>query len=421
MLKSARRTFNEYPHTFWVLMGAIFVDRVGGALIFPFFALYVTQKFSVQMTEVGVLFVIFSTSGMIGGFVGGALTDKFGRKWMLIFGLVMSAVSSISMALVNVLAVFYTLSFVVGLLGNTGGPAQQAMVADLLPKDKLTEGYGMMRVVANLAVAIGPAIGGLLAAKSYLLLFVIDAFTSVIAAIIVFVVLPETKPEKTEAAGEQTVLQTLAGYKVILRDKFFMAFIFMGIGMGIVYSQMYSTLSVFLRDVHGYPAQGYGFILSMNAGMVVLFQFWFTRRISGRPPILVMALGAVFYLVGFSMYGFVFTYPLFMLAMVIITIGEMLISPVGQSLVARFAPEDMRGRYMAFYGFSFAIPFAIGPLLAGIVMDNYNPNWVWYWSGIIGVFVVAGYIWLHKRAGDRLNEPSLAEYEQFTAASESSA
>jgi len=170
MLKKLQKTYNEFPRTFWVLMGAMFVDRLGGALIFPFFALYVTQKFNVGMTEVGWLFAIFASASVIGGIVGGAMTDKFGRRWMLIFSLIISAISSLLMAFVNEIELFYTLAAFVGLLSNAGGPAQQAMVADLLPENQHTEGYGIMRVGANLAVTIGPAVGGLLAARSYLLL-----------------------------------------------------------------------------------------------------------------------------------------------------------------------------------------------------------------------------------------------------------
>lgn len=386
-------------------MGATFIDRVGGALIFPFFALYVTQKFNVEMVEVGVLFLIFTVSGMGGSFIGGALTDKFGRRWMLIFGLVVSALSSISMALVTELTVFYALGALVGFLGNAGGPAQQAMIADLLPEEQRIEGYGIQRVVMNLAVAIGPAIGGLLAAWSFLALFVIDAITSVITAIIVYYALPETKPELKEGEEEQSVLQTMGGYGKVLRDRLYIAYLLVGTLMGLVYMQMYSTLSVYLRDVHGYPPWGYGYILSMNAAMVVVLQFWFTRRIKNRPPMLVIALGAVFYMVGFTMYGFVTIYIMFLLAMVIITIGEMLIAPVGQTLIAKFAPADMRGRYMAIAGFSiYAIPSAIGPLAAGFVMKYSDPRWVWWGGGILCIFVVAGYLWLHLRAGERLGK-----------------
>ena len=139
------------------------------------------------------------------------MTDKFGRRTMMLFGLIMSAMSSLAMGLVNDLSLFYSLAGVVGLLSNTGGPAQQAMVADLLPSKKQTEGFGILRVVINLAVTIGPAIGGILAARSYLLLFIIDAISSTITAFIVFSILPETMPEKTEEQSSQSLTQTVGG------------------------------------------------------------------------------------------------------------------------------------------------------------------------------------------------------------------
>ena len=76
----------------------------------------------------------------------------------------------------------------------------------------------------------------------------------------------------------------------------------------------------------------------------------------------------------------------------------MLVSPVGQALVARFAPEDMRGRYMAVFGFSWVIPTAVGPLLAGLVMDNADPRWVWYATGFIGVIAAFAFALMDRRS-----------------------
>ncbi len=397
----AKKIYREFPATFWTLMTALFIDRLGGALMFPFFALYITQKFGVGMTEVGVLFVIFSAASFGGSIMAGALTDKFGRRWMLIFGLVVSAVSSLLIIFVDSLTVLYVLAGTIGLFSEAGGPAQQAMVADLLPEEKHAEGYGMMRVIANLAMTIGPAIGGLLAAQSYALLFAVDAVSSIITAVVVYFLLPETKPEVAEQ-DTQSLRETLFGYRFVLKDGVYMAFLLISIVSIIVYIQMYSTLSVYLNVVHGVEAQGYGYILSMNAAMVVLFQFWVTRRISHRPPLMMLALGTAIFGVGFLMYGFVTSFVMFMVAMAIITVGEMIITPIGQALVARFSPEDMRGRYMAMYGFSWAIPSAIGPLLAGLVMDNYDPHWVWYAAGILSVIAVGGYLALHTAVQNRL-------------------
>ena len=111
---------------------------------------------------------------------------------------------------------------------------------------------------------------------------------------------------------------------------------------------------------------------------------------------LVMALGALIYAIGFSMYGFVGQYGMFMVAMAIITVGEMVVTPVAQALVAKFSPEEMRGRYMAVFGISWLIPGAIGPLLAGLIMDNGNPLWVWYASGVLATVAAIGFLGFHR-------------------------
>ncbi len=211
MLNNWKKIYHEFPLKFWVLILATFIDRIGGTLIFPFFSLYITQKFNVGMTQAGILLAIFSLAGMLGSMMGGALTDKFGRRGMVLFGLVFSALSSLSMGLVNDLTMFYGLAVFVGLLSNIAGPARQAMVADLLPKEKRAEGFGILRVSGNMAWILGPMIGGLLANQSYLILFILDSITSLITAAIVFKLIPETRPEITAKERTKTIWQTLAG------------------------------------------------------------------------------------------------------------------------------------------------------------------------------------------------------------------
>lgn len=408
-----------YPAAFWTLVGASFIDQVGGFLLFPFFALYLTKRYDVGMTEVGVLFTVFAVTGLVGGMFGGALADKFGRRSLIIFGLVVSGGFSIVMGLVGSMQMFYLVAAISGIVGNAGGPARQAMVADILPPEKVTDGFGILRVSGNLAAVIGPALGGLLAAQSYFLLFVADAASSAVTAIIVFLVLPETKPAPAEDEPEQSLVQTVGGYGLVFRDFIYMGFIVVSMLMALVYFQMNSTLSVFLRDVHGVSDQQFGLILSLNAAMVVLFQFWITRRISGFPPFFMMAVGTVFYAVGFGMYGFIggaMVYTLALAAMVVITIGEMIVAPVGQALVAKLSPEDMRGRYMAIYGMSWGLPVAVGPLAAGYVMDNLDPNLVWYAAGVIALVAVGGFLSLHSRSQERILPSDMDSPEAVVAA-----
>jgi len=116
---------------------------------------------------------------------------------------------------------------------------------------------------------------------------------------------------------------------------------------------------------------------------------------------LMMALGMALTMVGFLLFGFDGGYPLFVLAMAILTIGEMVWAPVENTLVAMFALEHMRGRYMAVFGFSWSIPFAAGPYLAGLVIDNLNPHLIWYICGAIGFIGTFYYMTLNKPAMKR--------------------
>lgn len=396
LLEKARAVYHEYPRAFWIYNIIVFIDRLGGFMLYPFFALYLTQKFDIGMSTVGILFAIFSISGMIGSALGGALTDRMGRKAVIIFSLVLSSLSALGMGFAPTIEIFVAVVAIVGTLSSIGHPAHEAVVADLLPPDKRAEGYGIIRVVFNTAVIIAPPIAGLLIAHSYLTLFLVDASISLISAAIVFFALPETKPQAQAHTKPETMKQTFAGYGRVFKDTRFLSFIGVTVMMTLVYMNMNSTLGVYLRDQHGLPEVNYGWLLSINAIIVVALQFWVTRRLEKYKPLLMMAAGSLLYAIGFAMYGFISTFVLFVLAMVVITVGEMVVTPFQQSLVASFAPEDMRGRYMAVSGLSWSISFTVGPYLAGLLLESANPNLLWTFAGIVGMVATLGFIVLNK-------------------------
>jgi len=396
LLERTRKTYNEYPRAFWIYNIIVFIDRLGGFMLYPFFALYLTQKFDIGMSTVGLLFGVFSISGMVGSALGGAIADRMGRKTVIIFSLILSSLSALGMGFASSLGVFIAVIAVVGTLSSIGHPAHEAVVADLLPENKRAEGYGIIRVVFNVAVIIAPPIAGLLIANSYLTLFIVDAVISLISAAIVLLALPETKPQAAAHTQPETMRQTFAGYGRVFKDTPFLAFIGVTVMMTLVYMNMNSTLGVYLRDQHGVPEMRYALLISINAIIVVLFQFWVTRRLQKYKPLLMMAAGSLLYAIGFAMYGFIPTFALFVVAMIIITIGEMVVSPFQQSLVASFAPEHMRGRYMAVSGLSWSISFTIGPYFAGLLLDSANPQLLWVFCGLIGILATLGFIILNR-------------------------
>jgi len=394
-----KKIYNEFPRKFWIVVAVSFIDRVGGTLLFPFFSLYITQKFQVGMTQAGIVLGLFSIFGLCGGMIGGALTDEFGRRKLILFGLVFSAISTLALGLVNEFAMLFPLAVVIGTLSDIAGPAHGAMIADILPENQRQEGFGILRVVGNMAWIIGPTIGGFVANRSFFALFVIDAVVSCIVAVLFYFLVSETKPEGKAEEHHQSIFATFKGYGQVLRDYAYVAFLIAGMLMGLVYQQMYNSMPVYLRDVHNITPQGYGFLLTTSAIVVIIFQFWVTRTIKHSPPFKMMALGTIFYMLGFGMFGFVSLYWLFALAIVIITIGEMIIMPTMQALAANFAPEEMRGRYMAVFGLTYMIPATIGPGAAGLILDNYNPNLLWWIGGALCAVAALSFYGLHLRLG----------------------
>ncbi|HET9907466.1 MAG TPA: MFS transporter, partial [Anaerolineales bacterium] len=219
MINRFRKIYHEFPQLFWIIVIARFIDALGGTILFPFFALYITQRFGVGMAEAGVLLGMSSLFGLFGSMVGGALADRFGRRRLIVFGLVFSALSSLLFGLANDFQVLYPLVIVVGLLSSVAHPAHDAMLADILPENKRQEGFGILRVVFNYAWIFGTAVGGLIATRSFFALFMIDAVLSCIVAALIYRLLPETKPAAIDGENEEKSLWgTVVGYRLVLRD-----------------------------------------------------------------------------------------------------------------------------------------------------------------------------------------------------------
>ena len=398
MIEKLRATYDEFPSQFWLIMVATLIDLMGGFLIFPFFSLYFTDKFSVTLAEAGLIYAIWAVTGVGGQILGGALTDRVGRKRMIIAGLIFSALSSIALALAQDFTMVYITAAVGGLFSRSAGPARSAMIADLLPEDKLTEGYAIWRVVSNVAFAIGPALGGLLASISFVLIFFVDAITSVLTAIFIFLFLKESQSQSAALiTSRQSLTKVFGGYFAVLKDRTLIAVILLGSLVGLVYWQWYFSVPVFMRDVHGFPPHYYGSLMSISGIIVVFIQLPLTRKLRPIAPLLVLAGGSLLYAFGFGIFAIIAGYALFLLAFVIITFGEMIVQPTQQSIVARLAPEEMRGRYIAVGGLAYSLPTMIGPTLGGYLLDKYEPNLIWYIAAVICITGVVGYLTLHRR------------------------
>lgn len=405
MIANLRKTYHDFPKDFWSVMFGMFIDNIGGSLLFPFLTLYVTQRFGVSLIDIGWIHVVSTLVNIVGTSVGGALADKFGRKTISLIGLFGSALITIPLGLTGNWGVFIIFNLLTSFMGHFASPAFQALIADLLPSEKRSQGYSAMYVIGNLAAAIGPMMGGLLASQSFLLLFIVDCILSVGTGIFLMFKMPETQPEEAKAVKKQNLRETFAGYGAVMRDRVFVTLVALIVMTMMVYMNYNTTLSVYLNRLHGITAQQFGYLLTLNASMIVLFQFTVTRLTAKFKRSVMMFIGTMLYAIGFSMVGFGNTYAHFILAFAIVTTGELISSPLYQTIAAEFAPIDMRGRYMAFLNISYSFAAAVGPLVAGYVMESSHPQWVWYGGGMLCVIAAFGFLNTKIKSPIPRNEP----------------
>jgi MFS family permease len=408
MLTRLRNLISEYPSQFWTLFWGNLIYAAGTGLIFPFLSLYLTGSLGFSMTEVGVMFLVVAGITAISQVVGGVLVDRLGRKPVMLFGLFGEVVPTVLMGLSGSILVgasgptrLLVVAILVVLFGFTGGayaPAAYAMVADLVESEKRTKAYSLLRIVQNVGVAIGPAIGGFIATRSYLVLFLCAGFSTLCYGLIAALFTRETLPPIEHSAQSSTDRPASdTGFGVVLADRTFIVFCGLYFISILIYGQMNTTLPVYLKQGFGIVESEYGLMMSLNAVMVVFFQFslssWVNRFDKGN----MMAAGVLFFAVGFGMFAFVSTLPLFFLAQAIWTIGEMITSPISQAFAADIAPSSMRGRYLGFYSLICGVASGIGPLMGGVVMDRLGGRYIWYAAILFNMVVIAGFLLFNRR------------------------
>jgi MFS family permease len=266
LIEQVRTTWEEYPRQFWTLIFGALINSTGGGLIWPFFSLYLTRRLNFSMTEVGIIFAAFAVVSVVSLVAGGALVDRLGRKPIMLFSLFGSALGIMAMGLTGsadsvtglvLLAFIAVIVLLLGLAGSAFGPAVNAMVADLVDGQKRAQAYGLLRVMQNLGVAIGPAIGGFIATRSYLVLFTVAALSSAVYGLIITLFARETKPKVAMTSDASVrVAPKDEGFGRVLCDQVFMLFCGLSLLSQIVYSQMNTTCQCISIRASAFPSSG---------------------------------------------------------------------------------------------------------------------------------------------------------------------
>jgi len=349
------------------------------------------------MTLVGMIILAAGLCSAVSQALGGALSDRFGRRPILLMA------TSVSIFLYSGLAVLIGISapvwaIVVAYIAGRSvltitRPVISAMVADFTSKERLTEAYGILRIGANIGWAAGPAIGGYLATfLPYGWLFGIAPLTCGIVSLIVFFFVRES----SHTVGKRISFRSML---TIANDRPFLVFAVISILLFIVMGQMVSTLSIFAVDRVGFSTAQYGLLLTLNGLIVIFFQYPVTLALKRLAKFRALVLGSLLYAVGYLSLGWITQFKWALGAMAIITAGEIIHSPVTLSVIGELSPQDQRGRYMGLFGLSKTAGMAIGPLLGGILLDAFPSDLKFVWAPIalIALIAAVGYRWWARR------------------------
>ncbi|PKN99748.1 MAG: hypothetical protein CVU42_07100 [Chloroflexi bacterium HGW-Chloroflexi-4] len=406
MIAKLKIAQKEYPGQFWILFIGMLISTIGQSMIWPFLMIYVSKKLELPLAQTASLISMNAAMGLIFSFVAGPIIDRLGRKWVMVVSLVGMGIMYFFLSRAATFVEFAAAQCLMGALTPLYRVGADAMLADLIPAEKRTDAYSLLRMSNNAGVAIGPAIGGLVASTSYTLAFYVAA-----AGLAFYGLLIALRAKETLPSGVSNTLKgkfIFSGYGHIFRHREFMGFIGAFTLTTMLASMVWVLLPVYSNTNFDLPEKLYGFIPTTNAVMVVALQYLVTLVTRRHKQMAVLTVGTVFYAVSTAMIALFTGFWGFWLCMVIMTIGELIISPTATTYTANAAPIEMRGRYMSMFGLTSSVASLIAPVLGGALSDQFGGRTIWLGGGVIGLLAIGAFFWLTVLEDKRNNSKILS-------------
>jgi len=395
LTRRLRALRGAYPRQFWLLFAGMLISTLGASMVWPFLMIYVSEKLALPLATVASLMTLNAVFGLAASFIAGPMTDRVGRKWVMVVSLAMNSLAYLLMIQADTLAGFAILLSISGAFNPLYRVGADAMMADLVPAEQRLEAYSLLRTSNNMGIALGPVIGGFVASISYSI-----AFGCAAAGLAAFSLLIAFFARETlvRHAGEaRPGREKLGGYGRVLKDTPFMAFIGIFTLAQMCATLIWVLLGVYAKQNFQVPESQYGWIATTNALMVVFFQMPMTHITKRYSNLRVLAVGSLFYACGVGSVALGQGFWGFWISMVILTIGELMLSPTATAYTANLAPADMRGRYMSLYGLTWGGAAGIAPVIGGLINDRLGPVYIWYAGLLVGLAAVFGFILMARR------------------------
>jgi MFS family permease len=365
------------PRTFWYLWTGALINRLG-AFVFTYLAIYLTNARHFSVATAGFVVSLWGVGGIASGPVGGILADRLGRRRTMLLGFLLGALAMVQLGLARAPWHIALSTMLLGFCNDLYRPAQQATIADIVPASERTRAYGYLYWAVNLGFAGAAALAGLVASLSFTWLFIIDAATTAIFGVIVYVRVPETHPERH--VKERRHVPILAPFS----DHVLLAFMATQFLMVIVFAQTGASLPMDMTARHIAPAT-YGSLVALNGVLICLLQPPTISIVSRHPRARMLSLGALCVGVGFGLCAVAHTPAFYAFTIVVWTLGELMFSPVTPTVLADLAPPHLRGSYQGAYQMVWGGASFVAPALGSLVLGKLSSAVLW-----TGCFVLAG-------------------------------
>lgn len=397
MLKRLTREFSDYPNQFWLMFAGMIVSTMGSAMIWPFLMIYASETLSLPLMAVASLMTVNAVTGLFSSILAGPIVDRAGRKWAMVMGLIASGMGYFLLNQAHSYATFALILGASGFFGPLYSVGSDAMLADLFPIGKRVDAFALIRMARNIGVATGPAVGGFVLARSYSIGLYSAAAGLIAYGLMLLFFAHETLPVAAVDGGVTRFRHQLRGYWDALQDRPFMGLVGAFTLVQMTTALVWVLLSVYLKTNFGISERLYGWLPTTNALMVVFLQVLVTRKTRRFAAVAVMRWGAVFYIFAPLIIALSAGFWGFWAAMVVMTLGELVVVPRASAYAANLAPVDKRGRYLSLYGLTWNVAAGISPVLGGALSDRIGPKAPWMGGIVFGLLSVAAFWWLNSR------------------------
>jgi MFS family permease len=380
VLKKAVRTSLGFDRRVWLLLLAMLAFRFGQGLFYPFSAIHFHNVVGIPLSLVGVGLGALAAASVVSGLVSGPLSDRYGRKPLMLAALAGSAAAFFAFAFVEGFASYLAVSVAAGLVGNSMFDAtRNAMVADVTPPGRRSRAYGLVRVGGNVGWALGPMVAGLVAASAgsagiYRTLFLFTSALTALVTLVLALAVEESLPTTNGFAPGIRASELRAAFS----DGPFVALLAAGVLLYYVFTQDWQALPIYAKNFVGVPDGKIGLFLGANGLVVILLQLPISYAIDRTSRVGALLVGAALFasssatlLLTESFLGILLAFAGFF------TLAEMILEVAGAALAAELAPVRVRGTYLALFGTCFGAAYGVSPVVAGALLEAQMPHVIW--------------------------------------------